>query len=304
MIFRSHRTKLPSLTALRFFEAAARHENLVRAAHELHITHGAISKQISALEHDLGGQLFERRNRRIFLTPRGKRLAERLNCLFRDLEEIWAEAKMTSNERPLVLSCEPTLCLKLLIHWIPTLHRELDMEVRVLAGGGQIDFRRDHINLAIRRNDFPTDLLHSHFLADEFMAPVVASHSTDTLSALRDGTAVLLHTQTRPKAWALWADRTNTELSPKQDVVYEHFYLALEAAIAGQGVALASIHMVLPDIRSGRLRALCEFTPDGTHYVMLSEEPFNKDARNLPLMDWIGKRLQSNTEDLKVSTVR
>ena len=105
--------RLPSLLALRCFESAGRFENFARAADELHLTPGAISRAVRLLEEDLGVDLFERRNRRVFLTDAGKRLAkavsEGLGLMNQAVREIRTDARRT---RQLVLSCEPTLLMR------------------------------------------------------------------------------------------------------------------------------------------------------------------------------------------------
>ena len=103
-------TRMPSLLALRCFESAARLENFARAADELHLTPGAISRAVRLLEEDLGVDLFERRSRRVFLTEPGRRLAkavsEGLGLMNQAVRAIRSDARRA---RRLVLSCEPTL---------------------------------------------------------------------------------------------------------------------------------------------------------------------------------------------------
>jgi DNA-binding transcriptional LysR family regulator len=111
---------LPPLGTLRVFEAAARHQSLVRAAEELHVTHGAVSRQIQALEDHLGERVFERRNRGLFLTDRGKWLSLRLTDLFAELTGTFQDFYAHGQPRPLIVSCEPTLCLRLMIPRLPT----------------------------------------------------------------------------------------------------------------------------------------------------------------------------------------
>jgi DNA-binding transcriptional LysR family regulator len=163
------------LGTLKAFEAAARHQSLVRAAEELHVTHGAVSRQIQALEDHLGERLFERRNRGIFLTDRGKWLSLRLMDLFAELTGMFQDFHAQGQPRPLIVSCEPTLCLRLMIPALADLRHETGLDVRFLAAGGPIDFRRDHVDLAIRRNDFTIGAdLFSVELAEEWMGPVMA----------------------------------------------------------------------------------------------------------------------------------
>ncbi|UHC16273.1 LysR family transcriptional regulator [Methylobacterium currus] len=286
------RNRLPQLGSLRAFEAAARHGSLVAAAAELHVTHGAVSKQIRNLEAELGEPLFERRNRGLFLTERGRWLAERLSTTFAQLEDALADFARREADPPLVVSCEPTLCLRLLIPSLPALRAEAGLDIRVLAAGGRIDLRRDRVDLAIRRDDFP---IPGHLavrpLADEAMGPVCAPALAGTAGL------PILHTRSRPDAWPAWRRRGLPAFLGSRDVQFEHFALMLEAAIAGQGIALASLHMVADDLKAGRLTALHPFQPDGSRYVALTDKPISAEGRERRFAEWIGGRMARTLAD-------
>jgi len=286
----SRTRSLPPLGTLRAFEAAARHQSLMRAAEELHVTHGAVSRQIQALEEDLGEPLFERRNRGIFLTDRGKWLSVRLTDIFAELNGTFQDFRAHSQPRPLIVSCEPTLCLKLMIPSIADLRRETGLDVRFLAAGGPIDFRRDHVDLAIRRNDFPIDGdIFSVELAKEWMGPVSTTGATGP-----ETPTDLLHSATRPTAWREWKVRSGVKLGGGNDIVYEHFYLSIQAAEGGQGMVIASAHMVGRDLALGRLVAPHGFVKDGTKYLALSSTDFALDPRKPVMIDWLAKRMSGN----------
>ncbi|MCJ2126720.1 LysR family transcriptional regulator [Methylobacterium sp. J-077] len=289
------RERLPQLGALRVFESAARHGSLTRAAEELHVTHGAVSKQIRSLEADLGEALFVRRNRGVFLTERGRALAARLQSIFGDLHDALADFRSRGLAQPLVVSCEPTLCLKFLIPSLGEFVQATGIEVRVLAAGGRIDVRRDHVDLAIRRNDFAIDgAHHARVLCDEAMGPVCAP---DALARFEAETGRFrlpaLHTRSRPDSWATWKRLNRPVIACTADRTYEHFYLAIEAALAGQGVVLASIHMVGRDVAAGRLCSPRGFWPDGTQYVALSAHPIEQDERASRFVDWLSARMNA-----------
>ena len=106
---------LPPLNTLRVFEAAARHGSFVRAAQELHVTHGAVSRQIRQLEEALGVPLFERRNRAVFLTPAGEQLRGTTADAFAMLTDAFDRIARRATPSALVVSCEPTrlkLCVR------------------------------------------------------------------------------------------------------------------------------------------------------------------------------------------------
>jgi len=285
--------RLPSLLALRCFESAGRFENFARAADELHLTPGAISRAVRLLEEDLGVDLFERRNRRVFLTDAGKRLAkavsEGLGLMNQAVREIRTDARRT---RQLVLSCEPTLLMRWLIpRWndFQTQHRGLD--IHLVAGGGIFSF--DHgIDLAIRRDDFPRPSdYHAETLFPEKIGPVCRPEKVDqwfgkSRKCLRSS-APLLQTNSRPTAWQEWATAKELPAPAMEMQSFEHFYFSIQAAVAGLGVAIGPWHLVRDDIQSGVLAAPLGFIEDGTRYCLLSPTPPQPGSLEMDLLNWL-----------------
>lgn len=285
--------RLPSLLALRCFESAGRFENFARAADELHLTPGAISRAVRLLEEDLGVDLFERRNRRVFLTDAGKRLAkavsEGLGLMNQAVREIRTDARRT---RQLVLSCEPTLLMRWLIpRWndFQTQHRGLD--IHLVAGGGIFSF--DHgIDLAIRRDDFPRPPgYHAETLFPEKIGPVCRPEKVDqwfgkSRKCLRSS-APLLQTNSRPTAWQEWATAKGLPAPAMEMQSFEHFYFTIQAAVAGLGVAIGPWHLVRDDIQSGVLAAPLGFVEDGSRYCLLSPTPPQPGSLEMDLLNWL-----------------
>ena len=285
--------RLPSLLALRCFESAGRLENFARAADELHLTPGAISRAVRLLEEDLGVDLFERRNRRVFLTDVGRRLAkavsEGLGLMNQAVREIRTDARRT---RQLVLSCEPTLLMRWLIpRWndFQTQHRGLD--IHLVAGGGIFSF--DHgIDLAIRRDDFPRPSdYHAETLFPEKIGPVCRPEKVDqwfgkSRKCLRSS-APLLQTNSRPTAWQEWATAKGLPAPAMEMQSFEHFYFSIQAAVAGLGVAIGPWHLVRDDIQSGVLAAPLGFIEDGTRYCLLSPNPPQPGSLEMDLLNWL-----------------
>jgi len=277
---------------IRFFEAAARHQNFARAAEELHLTHGAISRQIRQLEDELGVALFERRNRAVFLTEAGRTLqaaaTQSMDLLAAAAERIRTPAQNVA----LTLSCEPTIAMRWLI---PRLARfsalHPDIPLHLMAAGGPIDFSRGGVDVALRRNDFPFDARwHARELAPERVGPVCRPDLAGTgLDAVQR-----LHTRTRPDAWQRWARSADITLVGGTDVWYEHFYLSLQAAAAGLGCAIASELMATDELADGRLVAPHGFVADGSAYYLLSPAPFEHDPRRRALFDWLRAEAQAS----------
>lgn len=189
--------KLPQLNSLRVFEATARKQSMSAAADELYLTHGAVSRQIKSLEHALNVQLFERRNRGIYLTKEGAELHNTCQDIF---SQLTSTIKKLTDKKPvnsLVVSCEPTIAMRWLIARLGDFQeKHPDILVHLFAGGGKVEFFEQGIDLAIRRNDFAIDC-YVKPVADEMVGPVCVPQLAHT--ALID--APRLHAQTRKNAW-------------------------------------------------------------------------------------------------------
>ncbi|HBN9792468.1 TPA: LysR family transcriptional regulator [Pseudomonas aeruginosa] len=264
------RRRLPSLNALRCFEAAARLENFSRAAEALCLTHGAISRAVRTLEEELGCALFERRGQRVFLSEAGRRLlagtGPALDLIERTGEALRAEAGPTA----LVLSCEPTLLMRWLIPRIAGFMQEQPrLSIQLVAGGGPFAFGRG-IDLAIRRNDFPWPPgSHAHWLFDEQVGPVCRASDVERHFHLDAGppglraVAPRLHTATRPQAWNTWT------------------------RLAGLGVAIGPWQLVRDDLAAGLLAAPLGFLADGSSYHLLTPRPLQAGEPATLLLEWL-----------------
>ncbi len=285
-------SRLPSLVALRCFEAAARLENFARAASELHVTPGAISRAVRLLEDELGVDLFERRSRRVFISDDGRKLAiavrEGLGLMTQAVKDIRVNAR---RNQQLVLSCEPTLLMRWLIpRWSEFQVRHPDLKIHLVAGGGAFSFD-DGIDLAIRRDDFPRPThYHAEELFRERVAPVCRPDRV--LGWFSTGGELvaevpILHTRTRLNAWQEWAAATGRSMPTMEGQCFEHFYFSLQAAVAGLGVAIGPWHLVKDDIQSGVLAAPSGFVEDGSRYCLLSPTGFEPGSVEMELLNWL-----------------
>ena len=283
----------PPLNSLRFFEAAARLGSFVKAADELRLTHGAVSRQIRLLEQSLGVDLFERRNRGVFLTPQGEHLWAATQYAFEHLDAAVEALRKPVRHLPLVVSCEPTISMKWLIPRLGDFYRRHpDIQLHIFASGGPVAFHRDGVDVALRRNDFQWDAgVHAEKVCEEWVGPVCApallKRKQLYLPAQR-----ILHTSSRKNAWASWRAVAKTTAAHTGSQTYEHFYLTLQAAGAGLGVAIGSVFMAQEEIDSGRLVAPFGFVRDGSEYCLLSMLPFEADPRRLAFLQWIREQMR------------
>ena len=282
----------PPLNALRFFDVAARLGSFVNAADELHLTHGAVSRQIRQLEQSLGVALFERRNRAVFLTPQGVLLQAATRQAFEQLDAAMTALRNPVRNAPLVVSCEPTLSMKWLIPRLGDFYRRYpELQLHIFAAGGPVAFARDGVDVALRRNDFiwePT--VHAEKVCDEWIGPVcvpqLVKRRRIDLTAQK-----MLHTASRKAAWQNWRTVTKTAIGGAGSQTYEHFYLSLQAACAGLGVAIGSWMMVQEEIGTGRLVAPFGFVRDGSAYYLLSAAPIEDDPRCVAFLGWIREQM-------------
>lgn len=274
--------ELPSLHALRCFEAAARHLSMSQAARELHLTHGAISRHVRGLEHELDVELFIRGHRRLALTRDGELLSAAVARGLSQLRDGLTELRRARGG-PIVLSCEPSLALSWLVPRLASLEQP---QVQLTQAGGAIDLERNHVDAALRRSDFDLSGHHVTPVMDEWLGPVCAP----TLAArVRGrGTAVpRLHTRTRPDAWSWWSGATARRLQTARQHTFDHFSTSIQAAVAGLGVAIGPYPMVKDAIDDGRLVAPFGFVRGEQGYVLLTRRPPATDPRIARLLAWL-----------------
>ncbi|RWU25619.1 LysR family transcriptional regulator [Pseudomonas alkylphenolica] len=285
--------KLPSLCAFRYFDVAAQTQSFVRAAELLNVTHGAVSRQVRQLEESLGVQLFERRNRAIFLTPAGRALQGTTLSVFEQLETAVHRVQQQAKENVLVLSCEPTIAMKWLIPRLPAFHAaHPDIQLHLVAAGGPIDFARSGVDLALRRDDFHWGPdLHSVKICDEWVGPVCSTQQalpTYNLQGMR-----LLHSASRPAAWNTWLRLTGESANGATRADYEHFYLCIQAAAAGLGVAMASFLMVQDEIDGGQLHAPRSFVQDQSAYHLICPQPLLANEHYQRFATWVSAQAEA-----------
>jgi DNA-binding transcriptional LysR family regulator len=279
--------RLPPLNTLRFFEAAARHGSLSKAAVELCVTQSAVSRQIIQLEQAVGMPLFERRNRSIFLTSEGRKLFITCSEVFQALQDTVSSMGVRDMAEPLVVSCEPTIMMRWLIPRLSDFHQQSpEIQIHLFAAGGPIDFSQGHVDLALRRDDFSwPETLYTSRMGQELVGPVLKSEEEDKWKTSKP--LHVLHTRTRPEAWHQWVSKTGNVMNASKETWFEHFYIMLEAVEAGMGVGLTSLYMVERDLQSGQLSAPEGFIADQSTYHLLSSEPFESDPRKKIFMSWL-----------------
>ena len=285
---------LPSLNALRAFEAVARLGSVSRAAAELHVTHGAVSRHIHALEDELGRALFRREGRGLTPTSAGLRLAETASAAFTQLRDACARLRDDAAHAPLVLGCAASVMARWIIPHLAQLERDLPaLRLHLSPQETLPDAALAGMDAALLLAAPPwPSTWNVHELAPERIGPVLAPQHP-AAAALRDASPQaliehpLLHTASRPQAWPDWAQRHGLDPAALHyGTGFAHLYYLLEAAAAGLGIAIAPEPLVREDIAAGRLIAPWGFVGTDARWVLCSRRD-HADPRLADLAQWL-----------------
>ena len=250
--------RLPPLNALRSFEAAARHESFTRAAEELCVTQGAVSHQVKALEAELGLKLFNRERQRLVITEAGRQYLAVVRDALDRIAVGTERLLQRQSSGVLTVSTSPDFAAKWLVHRIGRFAEAYpDIELRVSATLQHVDFAREDVDIAVRHGEGNWPGLAVARLCSEQLFAVV---SPKLLAGRRpiDKPAdllklPLLHLDDRT-VWAKWFDAAgvaDAELPPGP--VMNRASMVIDAAVDGQGVALARTALAAWDLINGRL---------------------------------------------------
>ncbi len=295
----------PPLNGLRFFDAAARHLSFTQAAEELSVTQAAVSHQIKALEQFLGIKLFYRRNRSLFLTESGLCYYQDLRGIFADLQQATKKLQNLNTHGPLKVSLPSSFA----IHWlIPRLasfkQHYPNIDIHIEAVDTQEEQLADEVDMAIfyGRGHWPE--LRVEKLYSEYLIPVCAPSLLDgklppqSVADLLNFT--LLHDASQDD-WASYLQQSDSGQEPiLQGSVFSHSSMALQAAIYGQGIALANNVMVQNELENGRL--ICPF-----NQVLVSQNAFylvfkahhSASGRVCAFRQWILDKSRSEQEQFR-----
>lgn len=276
--------RLPSLNALRAFEVAARHLNFRLAADELGVTQGAVAQQIRGLEAELGLKLFERRPRVLALTETGRGYVTSIRRAFELLSD--ATAALRPEPLDLTLSVTPTFAAKWLLPRLPAFtesHPEIDL--RILASDRLANFQTDAVDIAVRLGRPPFGPgLQAELLFEQIVVAVASPKLIKRLGPPDSGNNLgkypLLHDA--HDHWPQFLEQAvkGASVKPAKNLRFNQTALAIDAALAGQGLALAPRRFVAEDLAGGRLvQALRTALPIGSgYYVVTPRRPRHPGA--------------------------
>ncbi|MBB2803934.1 LysR family transcriptional regulator AmpR [Xanthomonas sp. WHRI 6108] len=281
------RPRLP-LNALRAFEAAARHQNLTRAASELCVSQAALSHQIKALEQQLGSSLFHRLPRGVALTDEGAALAPVLGEAF---DRIAATLERFADGRyreVLSVGVVGTFATGWLLPRLPAFHAaHPDIELRLSTHNNRVDLAGEGLDLAIRFGDGDWQGQIAHALMEAPFAPVCAPSMARGLRTPADLAQLPLLRSYRLDEWPQWFRAAGVAEVAARGAMFDSSLTLASAAAAGAGVALLPLPMFRQDLDAGRLVCPFPIQIDAGRYWLTrlrSRPEGDADAR---LRDWL-----------------
>jgi LysR family glycine cleavage system transcriptional activator len=251
--------RLPPLNALKAFEAAARHESFTRAAEELCVTQGAVSHQVKALEEQLGLKLFNRERQRLAITEAGRDYLAVARDAFDRIALGTERLLQRQSSGVLTVSTSPDFAAKWLVNRLGRFaeaHREIDL--RVSAAMHHVDFAREEVDLAVRHGDGNWPGLDAIRLSAEELFPVCSPKLLAGRKGMKKPSDVLnyplLHLDDR-KAWSSWLEAAGVSAAAAMShgPVVNRASMVIDAAVDGQGIALARTTLAAWDLINGRL---------------------------------------------------
>jgi LysR family glycine cleavage system transcriptional activator len=287
------RSRLPPLNAIKAFEAAARLGSFTRAADELNVTHGAVSRQIRLLEDWLGVRLFRRTSRNAVPTEAGTELLAEASPALDRLAAASRRMQKRARARGLLyVSALPTFAMRWLIPRLPDFQRDHPgLELRIVTASTPVEQFRMDVDAVISGPWRQPGWIGNGFLG-EARLPVL---SPDLMRKLPLRTPAdlerhtLLHAATLREAWPRWMAAANVpDLNPARDQVFEHFYFAIQAALEGLGVVMGPLALISDELRAGRLLApISEPALRTRGYFVYVPEPSSDAPAVAALRKWL-----------------
>jgi LysR family transcriptional regulator, glycine cleavage system transcriptional activator len=283
--------RLPPLNALRAFEAAARNENFSHAAIELGVSQAAVSQHVKSLEAAFGLKLFARDGKRLVITSAGR---EYLAVVRDALDRIAVGTDRLLQHRPssvLVVSTSPDFGAKWLVHRLgrfTAVHPEIDL--RVASTTKQVDLIAEQVDLAVRHGDGHWAGLDAVALCPERLVPVCSPKLLSTHDHIAQASDLLTYPLLRLDGWTTWCkwfEAAGVSASPRGGPVLNQASMLIDAAIDGQGVALARTTLAAWDLLHGRLVIPIDISlPLENTYWIVYPKLASREPRILALRDW------------------
>lgn len=285
--------RLPPLNALRVFESAARHLSFTKAAAELFVTQGAVSHQIKALEEFLGQPLFLRRNRKLLLTDTGQAYLLPVRKALDDLRWATRQLQEQDSQGVLTIAVLPSFAARWLVPRLARFRqRHPEIEIRLAPSAQVVDFSQNDMDVGIRygRGRYPG--LKAYRLMTEDIFPVCSPALLEGPHPLRTPADLahfhLLHDDMLVdwRTWLLAAGVDNIDAD--RGTVLDDSAMVIQAALTGQGIALARSVLVEDELKAGHLiRPFKLSLPAEFAYYFVCPEQAVERPKIVSFRDWL-----------------
>lgn len=288
--------QLPPLNALRVFEVTARAGSYTDAARELHLTHGAVSRQIQLLEEALGQPLFRKEGQRMVATSHAKAFAREISAAFDHIGDAAQRYGKKASTKVIRVNAPATLAMRWLIPQLPSFReRHPHVEVRISTAFSNEPPLRGSFEVGIRRV--------AEDKAQFEVLPLFAERTTVVVSpsylkqrkirAPKDlAQAAWLSTETRPGDWENWlASAGCANLRPAQTLRFDHFFVTLQAVVDGMGFGIGPFPTLASDLQLGRIvTPFPELRSKGSEYYAVVPRDSDKPKFLRDFLEWLGER--------------
>ncbi len=306
---------LPSTSMLAAFDAAARTGSFTAAAKELALTQGAISRQVNALEQQLSVNLFHRNKQNITLTEAGKTYAKEVNSALSHIRSATLNLMTNPDGGILNIAILPMFGSRWLMPRLADfLAKHPRITINTVCKLSQFDFTHEDIHCAIHFGKADWSQANCTFLLAEESVPVCSpklfkqaelAQADNVCASLIN--LPLLHIATRPNAWQQWFDehkvnsttKAKTKSKAQQDMHFEQFSIATNAAVAGLGIALLPRFLIESELQRGELQVICnkpQLTDNG-YYLVTPNDKLNY-APMLAFTRWLTEVITSEKSAL------
>ncbi|MDE1236443.1 LysR substrate-binding domain-containing protein [Vibrio aestuarianus] len=274
-----------TLSILSTFVKVAQYSSFSEAAKSLHLTTGAISQQLLQLEQQIGFKLFERHSRGIRLTDEGRTLARVVEQNIQDIESTIASLNQSRNINEIKLKSTPSFAFKWLVPRLENFHRKHpDIQIQIFAEGALVDSDRRDYDLAIDYGPLPYKKMNAELLFEEYLLPVMSAAYLQAHPQLQHrhyqqeswDSVVLLHdampwaNASRDYEWLYWASEMGVDIATQQGHFFNRTDMAMSAAEAGVGVAMARMALIDQELTQRRLVTPFEPIAANAGYFLLS----------------------------------
>lgn len=306
-------SKLSSLDLIRGFVAVGRRMSVTLAAQDLFLTQSAVSRQVHALEDYLGVKLFTRGHRSLALTPEGERLFRSADSAIQQLQDVVGEIRTKGTLKPVTVSTSVGFAGLWLLPRLGKLQRlHAGIDVRVSANDRIADLRNDGIDLAIRYTSAALAPSGSQQLFAETIVPVASpALGVQSLRTVRTLSKLTLLEFDDPRypwiQWRPWLEaKAWTHHKPRAFLHFNQYDLVIQAALAGQGVALGRLELIRPLLSEGRLALIDShrYEPQINHGYWLVRAEQSPRREVVEFTDWLVSEARPQTGALPSDAAR